>query len=130
MADADDTAKGLIVLNLLGNSVLANRMIEEFEVESHFRTYPLERDSSFSANCNVLLALLYQPQPANYAPQIKKTLAFLCDTWWQTDGPLKDKWVSGMQPLSARGKGQSLTQHLVTESVPSVPEYAHDGSAR
>lgn len=99
MADADDTAKTLSALNMMGFRKPATRMIEDFETETHFRTYPSERDSSFSANCNVLLALLHHPAPSQYTSQIKKVAGFLCNKWWNTDGAIKDKWVSNPFPL-------------------------------
>ncbi|EHA49536.1 ent-kaurene synthase [Pyricularia oryzae 70-15] len=97
MADADDTAKTLSALNMMGFRKPATRMIEDFETETHFRTYPSERDSSFSANCNVLLALLHHPAPSQHTSQIKKVAGFLCNKWWNTDGAIKDKW--NLSPL-------------------------------
>lgn len=66
-------------------------MIAEFETDTYFKTYMTERNPSFSANCNVLCALLYGPDPNVYADQIFKAASFLCNSWWE--GPLKDKWV-------------------------------------
>ncbi|KAI6355127.1 hypothetical protein MCOR25_008332 [Pyricularia grisea] len=97
MADVDDTAKTLSAINHLGIPRSAAKMIENFETKTHFRTYPSERDSSFSANCNVLLALLHQPEPAESVDQISKVLGFLCNVWWKTNGPIKDKW--NLSPL-------------------------------
>ena len=69
------------------------KMIEEFESESHFKTYRLERDPSFSANANALLALLFQPKAFHFATQILKAARFLCDYWWKSDNEISDKWV-------------------------------------
>lgn len=92
-ADVDDTAKGLICLHALGHTVSINNMIKHFECETHFQTYPNERDPSFSANCNALLALLCQADLSTFSAQILKVVHFLSKIWWDTDGPIKDKWV-------------------------------------
>ncbi|KAI3393844.1 hypothetical protein diail_3571 [Diaporthe ilicicola] len=91
-SDADDTAKALFVLNELGSDRSVNNMVQKFEVNGHFQTYPGERDASFSANCNVLLALLHQKDVGTYQPQIYKCVRFLTRCWWNTDGPIRDKW--------------------------------------
>jgi hypothetical protein len=72
---------------------LADTMVQHFEGESHFRTYASERDPSFSANCNVLLALLHQQDTIRYEAQILKTARFLCKYWWDVHGAPRDKWV-------------------------------------
>lgn len=72
----------------------AGTMIDHFEATSHFRTYASERDRSLSANCNVLLGLLHQPDASEYALQILKTARFVCGYWWGTHGTPRDKWVS------------------------------------
>lgn len=69
-------------------------MIKEFEAKDHFRTYCSERDPSLSANCNVLLALLYSDNVSRYMPQILKCVKFICMCWWENAGSIKDKWVS------------------------------------
>ena len=92
-ADADDTAFGLTTLNLIGKSVLADRLVQEFEASDHFKTYSMERNPSLSANCNVLNALLHTPEPEKYIKQIEKCTSFLCNQWWISDGKIEDKWV-------------------------------------
>lgn len=77
----------------LGYNASPTTMIDTFEAEAHFRTYPLERNPSFTANCNVLSALLEQPDISRYSPQIQKTVSFLCDTWWASAEGIRDKWV-------------------------------------
>lgn len=89
----DDTAKGIISLGELGYRVGPEKMIDEFESESHFKTYRLERDPSFSANANALLALLHQPEAFHFTTQILKAARFLCDYWWNSDNEISDKWV-------------------------------------
>ncbi|KAK1561739.1 ent-kaurene synthase [Colletotrichum navitas] len=129
MADADDTAKTLSVLNILCLNKSAAGMVDEFETETHFRTYPSERDSSLSANCNVLLALLHQPEPSQYASQIAKGARFLCDTWWKTDGPVKDKWnLSHIYPSMLMM--QALVEMLELIESGRLPESVLDRDTR
>ncbi|KAJ5904103.1 Phyllocladan-16-alpha-ol synthase [Penicillium tannophilum] len=91
-ADADDTAKTILVLNLLHQQVLPDAMLKAFETEHHFKTYPHERDPSFSANCNVLLALLHTNNPSQYAPQIEKATRFLHSHFRESELKVRDKW--------------------------------------
>ena len=74
-------------------------MLEEFESETHFKTYSLERDPSFSANTNALLALLRQPDASRFSSQILKAAKFLCDYWWSSDNEISDKWVRILNTL-------------------------------
>ena len=92
MPDADDTAKTILTLQLLGrDTVSPEEMINAFSQTNHFRTYSAERTPSFSANCNVLKALLYTSEPDKYEDYISKAAEFLCNTWFS--GTIKDKWV-------------------------------------
>jgi hypothetical protein len=91
--DADDTAKAITALQLLGQRPSFDALIERFELESHFQCFPFERNPSFSANCNVLLAFLYSPDPSQYQSQITKCVRYIAYEWWNTDEPVKDKWV-------------------------------------
>ncbi|CAG9982014.1 unnamed protein product [Clonostachys byssicola] len=99
MADVDDTAKTLICLKQLGEKVDPGKMIETFESQTHFKTYESERNPSFSANCNALLALLYQEGPQQYSSQVFKMVVYLCDQWWTAMNDIKDKWnISNLYP--------------------------------
>ncbi|KAI3390347.1 hypothetical protein diail_10006 [Diaporthe ilicicola] len=91
-ADVDDTAKTITTLIALGLEASPRQMIKVFEANTHFRTYPGERDPSLTANCNALSALLHQPDVMLYGSQIQKITRFICDYWWQSDGKIKDKW--------------------------------------
>lgn len=86
-------------------------MVETFEADSHFRTYNKERDPSFTANCNVLAALLCQPDPDQFASQVLKAVKFLCDHWWSSDGKIDDKWVriTSLTRMLARSPNSSCT---------------------
>jgi len=72
-------------------------MIREFEDAEHFRTYRDERNQSFSANCNVLDALLHCQLPRQYTPQIIKVVRFLCQAF--DSGHIADKWVGTLPRL-------------------------------
>ncbi|KAK9775111.1 putative Terpene synthase family protein [Seiridium cardinale] len=102
VADADDTAKGLMSLNMLGlkqDELDARDLVDNFEADTYFRTYPSERDPSFSANCNVLLALLHDSDSSQYLPQISKIVIFLISHWWDADDIITDKWnLSSLYP--------------------------------
>lgn len=98
LEDADDTAKAIVSLQLLGVPACPKRMIEEFEAPEHFRTYRLEQNWSFSANCNVLDALLDCDEPAAYHSQIVKVSRFLCGMF--NSGQIKDKWVGFPAPCA------------------------------
>ena len=91
--DADDTARTILALQLLGRDASTQQLIDHFQSDNgYFRTYLGERDASFSANCNVLLALLYSSDIQQNILQIVRTFTFLCDSWWA--GKARDKWVS------------------------------------
>ena len=61
--------------------------------DGHFCTYLGERDVSFSANCNILIAVLEAPDMFRYSTEINNILEYLCESWWR--GAIRDKWVSG-----------------------------------
>jgi len=94
MSDADDTARTILTLSLLGVRTDCQAMIKTFELRSWFMTYPGERDPSFSANCNILNTLLHVSDMMEYQNQIVKILIFLCNLW--DKGSVKDKWVSAV----------------------------------
>ena len=68
-------------------------MLTAYEKDEHFATYATERNPSFSANCNVLSALLHTPESELYTSSIEKAVKFLCEYWWESDGFIRDKWV-------------------------------------
>ena len=91
LADADDTAKAALTLSFLGMPSNPDQMIAKFEAETHFLTYEMEKTKSFSANCNVLNALLHTSAPDEYLRPIIKATEFLCSSW--SAGTVNDKWV-------------------------------------
>ncbi|KAJ6109480.1 Phyllocladan-16-alpha-ol synthase [Penicillium sp. IBT 16267x] len=114
-ADADDTAKTILVLNLLRQQVSPDAMLKAFETEHHFKTYPHERDPSFSANCNVLLALLHTNNPSLYAPQIEKATRFLHTHFRESELKVRDKW--NLSPL--------YSWMLMTQAIARLRELWH-----
>ena len=90
LEDADDTARILIALRSLGHLVNPKPTVDRFEAEKHFKTYDSEQNASFSANCNVLLALLDPRSAEQHIPQIDKILLFLSGRWG--NGRITDKW--------------------------------------
>lgn len=90
LEDADDTARVILALQLLGKDVDPNQMIQIFQSEVCFRTYEQEQHPSFSANCNVLLAMLGSNSVDEYTTKIEKALHFLFAKWENDD--VFDKW--------------------------------------
>ncbi|TLD04307.1 uncharacterized protein PgNI_12055 [Pyricularia grisea] len=117
--DADDTAKGLMALDLMGRHISPDQMIKVFEGRNHFTTFGSERDPSLTSNCHVLLALLRQPIVSQYYPQITKTANFICEYWWKTQGHIRDKWhLSHMYPTMLMVEAfTELLHHLERSSA-------------
>ncbi|KAI1505682.1 hypothetical protein F5X99DRAFT_428788 [Biscogniauxia marginata] len=90
LPDADDTAKSIITLSLLNRPTTCEDMIKEFESQTHFKTYNNESTASFSANCNVLNAIVRSASASRYLPQVLKSLNYLYQTWYE--GKISDKW--------------------------------------
>lgn len=106
MEDADDTARTLLGLCLLRSDqdyVDSKGCVEDVDVSGliykfwhddlgYFRTYAKERNASFSANCNAVVAILHSSHPGKYQVQIESSIKWLLDAW--EAGDIKDKWVS------------------------------------
>ncbi|CAJ2513955.1 Uu.00g020740.m01.CDS01 [Anthostomella pinea] len=88
--DADDTAKGIEAIRLLGRTTVVDALTMMFEADDHFKTYPGERNPSLSANCNVLIALLVQDDPALHMSQIAKAASYVTSQVFS--GPVNEKW--------------------------------------
>ncbi|CAK48654.1 Ent-kaurene synthase [Aspergillus niger ATCC 13496] len=128
--DADDTARALLTQALCEIDMDPAPLIHSFEAINHFKTYELERNSSFSANANVLLALLFAPDSARYSAQIRKAMEFMLREW--NSGILRDKWNLASEYsemlfahalvrfLHVRGQGilSSLPSELAESRVP------------
>ncbi|KAI1206322.1 uncharacterized protein F4807DRAFT_463811 [Annulohypoxylon truncatum] len=126
--DADDTAKGIMTLRILGESPGFDGLIEMFEAEEHFRTYHGERNPSFSANCNVLTCLLTAEDPTLYISQIAKITRFLTTQVYQ-DGVI-DKWhrkeLYWMMLLTRAFEVLSSNEELLRKLVDLVPDLRED----
>ena len=94
LPDADDTAKTVLTLNLLGRPTSSRSMLDHFFSSKTHRmaTYVGERNASFSANCNALRAILSSRSLGQYQAEIEALVSFLCEAWW--NGDAVDKWVS------------------------------------
>ncbi|KAF2183913.1 Ent-kaurene synthase [Zopfia rhizophila CBS 207.26] len=90
MPDADDTAKSIQSLLLLGRIADPQPMITAFGADSCFKTYEAERNPSLSANCNILKALVCHPEASMYSESIMKAANFVCQSWLSRD--VNDKW--------------------------------------
>jgi hypothetical protein len=75
-----------------------NGLIQMFETSDYFRTYPGERNPSFSANCNVLICLWQLDDTVLYVSQIAKAIKFV--TTQSFRGEVNEKWVSGISKFS------------------------------
>ncbi|ROV87853.1 hypothetical protein VSDG_09528 [Cytospora chrysosperma] len=130
-SDADDTAKALTVLNLLGAPTSADPMIRKYSTGSHFRTYDGERDTSFTTNCNVLVALCQSTDVREHAREVAMVMRFLCRTWWQDRCAIRDKWNVSFY-YTVMSVAQALTKALdlwIRELLPDLPmELLEDAS--
>ncbi|RWA06352.1 hypothetical protein EKO27_g8753 [Xylaria grammica] len=132
LADADDTAKIILTLTLLGRTPSPEKMNSHFEADDHFRTYTHEANGSFSTNCNVLDALLHCTNSATYLSQIIKISQFLCREF--DSGTISDKWnlseTYSLMLLSQafvklfqrwdEGMLSDMPQELISEQMPIV----------
>lgn len=90
LPDADDTARCLLTAELLGEEVDFSPMISKFRAEPCFKTYEMERNPSFSANCNVLLALVSSKNAQKHGQEIEAISKYLLALW--RAGNVSDKW--------------------------------------
>lgn len=101
LADVDDSARAVITLNQLGRPTSPEKLLSFLKAkEAHLSTYHGGRDSSFSANCNGLMAILHAPDRNKYLPHIETITDFLCTSY--LSGIVKDKWVRVYQGLSSQ----------------------------
>jgi hypothetical protein len=95
--DADDTAKCIMALSLMGIDTTKQPLVEAFGRGKWFITYPHERNFNFSTNCNVLNAFQSSLDDKNsrtrYADHIEKTVRNLAGIWLRKPNQILDKWV-------------------------------------
>ncbi|KAF2115525.1 hypothetical protein BDV96DRAFT_575636 [Lophiotrema nucula] len=141
LEDADTTARNLLMLvrlHRLGYTATVDiaPLVSKFETAECFKTYQLERNPSFSANCNVVLALLELKHQSNgqYVSQIEKALTFLLGLVETGDRDITDKWnisseYSSMLLVEAMvvalkqydaGFLQTIPQDLFTDRIPKT----------
>lgn len=90
--DADNTAQAISTLRLLGRSVSPQGLIDRYETRENFRTFTQDRTPSFQTNCHVLQSLLdLLPGNNQQMPQIEKSVKFICNLWWTTNGMIQDQ---------------------------------------
>ena len=105
-ADADDTAKSILSLNLYGDSFDVSAMLQRFRGSTSFKTYVQETNGSLSVNCNVLDALITSVQPEKHMDEIILITNHLSDAWERQQ--FVDKWVS----LIAREEAELYADHF------------------
>ena len=94
-SDADNTARTISALALLGRDASPQGLIKRYETQEYFKTYAQDKSPSFRTNCQVLKALLdLVPENSEQMPQIQKVVAFLCNYWWTANGRIEDESVS------------------------------------
>ena len=85
--------------SLIGKPGFSSALVEAFDNSDHLRTYKSERDPSFTANCNGLLAILLDSSRSTETPKIVELSKFLFGIWWKTDKLPDDKWVGFLLPI-------------------------------
>ncbi|KAG9229804.1 hypothetical protein BJ875DRAFT_521962 [Amylocarpus encephaloides] len=134
VADADDTAKSIMICNLLRVPTSVDKLVKTFEGKTHFLTYMMERHPSVTTNCNILSAILVSPDPEKFVPQIEKIATYLCGSWKQADIPFQDKWnISEFYPIMLlsqalcrlveawdKGKINEISKDLLAEDIALV----------
>ena len=94
----------------LGESGFSKSMVKEFASAQHFETYKGESNSSFSANCNALLALLSDNgNLSETGIEAVKLTRFVSDQCWHNHQPPRDKWVRPLPCLPANLCSTRLT---------------------
>jgi hypothetical protein len=91
LPDADDTAKSINTLQLLGRNPDVGPLINNFQSSSVFMTYSGERTPSITTNCNALKVLPSASTSETYTKSIHVAVEFICRSWFS--GRFSDKWV-------------------------------------
>lgn len=93
-ANADNTAKTISTLCVLGQAISPHSLNVRHEARQYFKTCTHERIVNFSTNCHILKALLdLLPGNSEQMYQIETTVRFLCNCWWTTNGMIEDQLV-------------------------------------
>jgi hypothetical protein len=99
LPDAEDTAKSVHTLQLLGRNPDVRPIFDNFQNPTEFVTYAGERTPSITTNCNVLKALLTATAWLKCKESIRITVDFICRSWFS--GRFTDKWVRMCRQLQA-----------------------------
>ncbi|KAG8529713.1 uncharacterized protein KY384_005194 [Bacidia gigantensis] len=90
-SEADSTAKTISALCQLGRLPSPQSLIVRFETRDYFKTYTGDRATNFRTNCLTLKALLdLIPSNSEQGAQIEKTVRWITDFWWSSNGRLHD----------------------------------------
>lgn len=80
LPDADNTAKAIAALLLMGKKPSVKGLIDTFERRDHFATYVEAPDADFTVNCNVMTCLLMVDDPCSHVYQVAKIARFVTAT--------------------------------------------------
>ncbi|KAK7037233.1 hypothetical protein VNI00_011224 [Paramarasmius palmivorus] len=136
--DADDTAKAVTALRYIGQPHPIEPLLKTFERPDYIMCQQFERNPSFSANCNVLIALQALPQPQDYFPQILKIINFVTGAYSSARHveEVRDKWHTSpwyLAMLATKGfarfvhlydkgvyQGVDVPEELITYTIPKT----------
>lgn len=91
-SDADSTARAISALCKLGRTPSAQGLVVRFEARDFFKTSTQDRNPTFRTNCLVLKAMLdLLPGNNEQVAQINKTVRFIANYWWTTNGRIADQ---------------------------------------
>ncbi|MDI1485694.1 MAG: hypothetical protein OHK93_003883 [Ramalina farinacea] len=91
-SDADSTARAITALCKLGRTPSAQGLVVRFEARDFFKTSTQDRNPTFRTNCLVLKAMLdLLPGNNEQVAQINKTVRFIANYWWTTNGQIADQ---------------------------------------
>ena len=79
-------------MSQLGRIPNPHGLLVRFETPDFFKTFTEERNPSFRTNCLVLKALVdLLPGNREQTLQIEKTVIFVTNSWWTTNGQIEDQ---------------------------------------
>ncbi|KAK8015189.1 hypothetical protein PG990_008485 [Apiospora arundinis] len=93
-ADISGTSVCIQALTYALKPVGIDDMLRQYEAQKGFLTYPDGEHYSFNANCRALAAIVCHDDASKYKLQILKTVGFLCQSWWDSDGKIHDQTTS------------------------------------
>ncbi|KAF2706117.1 Ent-kaurene synthase [Pleomassaria siparia CBS 279.74] len=132
LPDADDTAVSILTLRQNDLNYDLTSLLNVFSAKDHVRTYEFESGPSFSANCNVLIALLHSDDVNKHMENVVKSVEFLITA--AESGLVTDKWnvsptYSSMLLVRAlmgtlqqwdKGKLSRLSKEMIYFRIPAI----------